>query len=397
MRRSVTVRECKHPKYTHRVRYPGPEGATLSAYFSSKTKALKFAKEQEKETGELGRAFGSLSAAEGRAVSYWRELCRENSDTPPPEMLEVLREFGTRWKADRASITVEHAVAMFLETKTAEGMSPTHLQSLKARCERFADDFTGRKLTTIRTTEISKWVLKLRTKRTGGEASPTTKRNHRLAVSNLFSFAKSEGWVDVNPVAEARNPKKPKFTPRILTPSETKRFLHALEEIAPEILPFWAVRIFGGLRKAEAEKLDWRMVDLERGVMNLPGRITKTERPRQVAVQPALKAFLAPLAQESGPVFGLTEAGFRTRMKHTKAKLPKAIELHDNFARHGYGTYHALHFRHAGETAAQMGHNGDPEILFAHYTAESNARSARAFWAIRPKKFVTVQDGRRSA
>jgi hypothetical protein len=44
-----------------------------------------------------------------------------------------------------------------------------------------------------------------------------------------------------------------------------------------------------------------------------------------------------------------------------------------------------LAFRHAGETALQLGHGESPELLHRHYKGIATEAEAKAFWAIRPK------------
>lgn len=386
MRQTVTVTETTYRNYAFRVRYPGGSGKEKSSFFTTETKANKFAKEKRKELGQQGIAFGTVETGEKQALEVWRTFQKENADTNPPDLLTIVQDFTQKWKNERSTVTIESAVQQFLEQKQAEGDSPSHIQSLKTRCERFANDFAGRKLSTIKTPEISKWVMSLKNARDGKPSSPTTKRNHRLAVSNLFTYAESENWVNSNPATDARKPKKPDFTPQIITPAQTKKFLHAVQLAAPETLPYWSVRIFAGLRASEAQQLTWEMIDLARNEIKLPGRITKTKRPRTVEIQPALKAFLKLHKEKTGKLYQFSEYVFREKMKTVRETLPKGFKLPENFARHGFGTYHALKFRHAGETAMQMGHSGDPDILFNHYTAEATETAAKAFWNTRPLK-----------
>jgi hypothetical protein len=89
------------------------------------------------------------------------------------------------------------------------------------------------------------------------------------------------------------------------------------------------------------------------------------------------------------------------------AKALKAIHATDkgftmpsNAARHSFATFHLLAFRHAGETAMQLGHGGSPELLHRHYKGVSNETQAKAFWAIRPTQAANVTNfkkGRKTA
>jgi integrase len=47
-----------------------------------------------------------------------------------------------------------------------------------------------------------------------------------------------------------------------------------------------------GARPAEMERLQWRDIDLEEGMIDLPAKITKRGRRRGIPIEPALKAWL---------------------------------------------------------------------------------------------------------
>ena len=52
----------------------------------------------------------------------------------------------------------------------------------------------------------------------------------------------------------------------ILTVAQTARLL---ESASAETLPYWAIGAFAGLRSAEIERLDWREVDFESGLIEV--------------------------------------------------------------------------------------------------------------------------------
>ena len=410
--KQATVSEVKHPRYTHRVRYTGPGGKTLQAWFKDETSALKFAKGKDKETGREGKAFGVLSPAEKAAIEFWRSVMAETIDAPPPPLADVLRDFADRWKATRTSVTVQTAFEAYEATKTAEGLRPMSLQGIRTRCGRFAKDFGSRPICSITTAEVSDWILGLKaTRKVRGEGkagSPAqigllAKRNHRLAISGLFNFAKSRGWTKDNPVTDAARPKPPKSRPEILAPEKVAKFFSALELYAPELVAFWAVRFFGGIREQEALRMDWSMIDLKAGEIHLPETVTKTGHDRTVKIEPVLDAFLRPHAVSAGSIAPPTSMARRWALgKAVKAlqQTDKDFTLPSNVARHSFATFHLLAFRHAGETSIQLGHGGSPEMLHRHYKGIGTAAQAKAFWAIRPakaKNVVSIKRGRKSA
>lgn len=414
---AVTVRKSKHERYSWIVRWPGAGGKRMAKLFTNETAALDWAKDRRAELGDVGQSFGSISEPERSAVTFWRGFLVTVPDAAPPALMAILQDYAETWKATRSSVTVTAAVDAYEAAKKAEGLRPRSLQAIRTRCHRFVMDFGSRSISSITTAEISDWILSLPVlvhrgtvkAKPGTGAAPAqvgllAKRNQRLGLSGLFNYAKTRGWVRENPVADAARPKPPKTRPEVLRPSDVARLFGALEKIAkaknaPALIPFWAVRFFAGVREQEALRMDWSMIDLAGGEIHLPDTVTKTGHSRTVKIEPALAAFLAPYAQADGPI--VTPSAM-ARIYHLK-KAWRILQAEDaaakeageqvrqfpvpmpaNAARHSFATFHLLAFRHAGETALQLGHGGSPEMLHRHYKGIASEAEALAFWAIRP-------------
>jgi integrase len=411
----VRISEVTHPYHTHIVYFPA-DGKRAFKWFNNRTQALDFANEKSAEAGEVGKGFGSISEPERAAIAHWRQFVASVPDCPPPALLAILQDYATRHKATKSSVTVSAAVEAYEAAKTAEGLRGVSLAAIHARCARFVADFGDRSIASITTPEISDWILSLAAvnqpvtaKRKGTKDAPAaqvsllTKKNHRLALSGLFNFAKGRGWLTNNPVAESAKPKPPKTRPGILRPGEVSRFFGALVKAAPAMVPFWAVRFFGGVREQECLRMDWSMIDLAACEINLPDGATKTGHSRTVKIEPALAAFLAPHKQPDGRIVTNSAMG---RIYWTKKALrllqsedaaaalakqagnepprPFPVPMPDNAARHSFATFHLLAFRHAGETAIQLGHGQSPELLHRHYKGIATEAEGKEFWEIRP-------------
>ncbi len=379
--------------------------------FHNRTQANAWAKERRAELGDMGEAFGSITEAERGAVMFWRAFVGSVESTSPPSIYQVLAEFAERWKANRSSVTVAATVDQYEAAKKAEGLRPISLQGIRTRCGRFARAFGERPICSITSGEISDWIMTLEATRQRGKAGAKNagganqigllaKRNYRLVLSGLFNFAKARGWVKENPVMDSARPKPPKTRPGILRPGEVSRLFAALEVAAAELVPFWAVRFFAGIREQECLRMDWSMIDFANREIHLPDTITKTGHSRTVKIEPALEAFLSPHKQADGPIVNPSEMARRYHLKKALSLLtredeaaeesggkmhrPFPVPMPANVARHSFATFHLLAFRHAGETALQLGHGGSPEMLHRHYKGVSTEAEALAFWAIRP-------------
>lgn len=420
----VTIRASKHKDYPGGfvVRWPGAPDQNgtptrKTKHFTNDTDAEAWAKDRRKELGDMGLSYGSTTEAERAAVTFWRGFVASVPDAVPPALLTILQDYAVTWKATRSSVTVQDAVDAFEAAKTAEGLRPVSLQGIRSRCARFARDFGPRLICTITTAEVSDWILgleslrqrgpiKRKTTKAGqpGQVGLVAKRGQRLVLSNLFNYAKTRGWVQMNPVTEAARPKPPKSRPEILRPHEAARLFGALESVSPALVPFWAVRFFAGIRDQESLRMDWSMIDLAAGEIHLPDTVTKNGHSRTVKIEPALAAFLTPYAKTSGAIVTPSAMARRYHLTKALAKLqaedaealerarnageqaPSAfpVPMPANAARHSFATYHLIGFRHAGESAIQLGHGGSPEMLHRHYKGIASEAEAKAFWSIRP-------------
>jgi integrase len=395
----VSKSPSKHVRYPFCVRWPGTNGKRMLKLFSNDTDALKWAKEKSAELGRTGSDFGSVAEDERAAIAYWRAVVARTAHNPPPPLLDILRDVGARWEAAQKGATVATAVETFLAVKDADGAGKSHKLALKSRLAHFSRDFGERTLATISTAEISKWILGLSGAKpapgspaangkgrpsTPGPLSLQTKKNHRLALHSFFEWCKAEGTVGANPVADSAKVKVGKHNPGILKANEVGIFLAAIVGQAPAIVPFWAVRIFAGIRESEAVRMDWTMIDLAKNKINLPATATKTGKPRAVDIEPALAAFLAPHAKQAGFIAPQSEMARRHALTMARRKMPKGFKVPSNWARHTFATMHLHEFQDAGKTSMQLGHGESPTMLHAHYASFATDTEAAAFWKIRP-------------
>jgi len=73
-----------------------------------------------------------------------------------------------------------------------------------------------------------------------------------------------------------------------------------LAKSSPDMLPYWAIGLFAGLRPSEIRKLDWSGVDLDEALITV--RPTKTGRKRFVKIQPNFNACLTPHRRDESRV-----------------------------------------------------------------------------------------------
>jgi integrase len=406
MKDVIEAVECKHPRYTHRVRIYGPDGKRKDHYFKNMTEASAFAKKQREETGKLGTDFGFVTEAEREAITFWRAFTTSTS-VPVPDLVSVLRDFKTQFMASKASVTLTSGIETFLENQESAGASDRHLASLKSRFARLI----GTKeeptpmakilVSTITTGTFENWLNGLRAKRAdkaGEKLSAVTRHNLSRTMRSFFTFAVERGWTLSNPVPKPKRSKNKSSklakgkAPAVLHPTEVSRFMETVRTEAPRMVPFWSLKFFAGIRDAEAARMNWEMIDLEAGEIHIPADVSKTAEARTVKIEPNLDAWLRPYVLTAGPI-APTDMARRYSYKKVLASLAtkdddgNVIEefvFPPNAARHSYGTFHLYAFEDAGKTALQLGHKGNPAMLHEHYKNHHAAKHAKAFWGIMP-------------
>ena len=416
MRNTVSVTTCKHPRYTHRVRFPGPDGKRKDRFFTNETDALVFAKDQRKETGETGTAFGSMTEDERGALAFWRVFASTAAPTPP-DLLSVLKDYKTTFIASKASVSVSEGIDKFLAHQEADGSSPRHLASLKSRLGRFSADMGDKLISSVTVGSFTEWLNGLRATRAdkeGEKLTAVTRHNLSRSLRSFFVFAMDRGWTLSNPVPLAKRAKNKTAklatgkAPAVLLPADVSRFMSAVTSEASRLVPFWSLKFFAGIRDAEAARVDWNMIDLDAGEIHLPANVSKTGEARTVKILPNLDEWLRPHAATVGPI-APGDMARRYDYKKILAKLAKRDEdgkvikefvFPSNAARHSFGTYHLYFFRNAGETALQLGHKSNPAMLHEHYKNPTAQNHAAAFWSVSPKpaeNVTGIESGRRTA
>ena len=419
MRNPVTISETTTGKCSHVVFYPGADGKRKRKHFTNETDALNFAKERRKELGVNGSEIGTITADERSAITCWRSFIADN---PAPDLLVVIRDYVRTWNEKNASITITTALDRYVEHQEAEGASDRHVAAVKSRIGRLTAAHGDMLVVNMDEGKFSDWLNGLRGTRPdklGEKLGLVTRDNLKKTCRSFFTYCISRGWSSLNPVPKPAKKRTREHriakrkAPAIMLPVDVEKFLHTVEEVAVPILPFWLVKFFAGIRDAEAGRLDWSMIDLKEGFIHVPASASKTGDARKVKIEPTLADWLAPLAKKTGPLSpGVTPSRYYYKKalrhlrkpdkidgKQKRGTPPKEFIFPSNAARHSFGTFHLFHFRDPGETAMQLGHKGNPAMLWEHYANPAAEEHAAAFWAIKSgkDKVVSIEDGRKMA
>jgi len=175
------------------------------------------------------------------------------------------------------------------------------------------------------------------------------------------------------------------------TVNEVKQIMHHAKKhkLYGCATPSFAVGLFAGLRPTEAVGLDWKDVCFKTNRIRVSPETAKRRRSRLVDMPSNLVEWLKPYAQESGKI--ISSIMTYRRAKDEIFKDAKVKPIADGF-RHSFGTYHLALHEDANQTANQMGHRGNTDLVFSHYRKLVPKEEGKAFFEVTPASAKEVKE-----
>lgn len=356
-----------------------------------------------------GKRVRSLHETEEEAVAEWKKHCRKVerlgtqgdaiSKAEGLEFLEAkritggadLREVAIFWRKHHPEgsedVLAEVAWRQFLEEKTSQGLSKRHLQTLRHHVARFVSVYGESPLRELTGEVVREYLLSLK-------VEARTVANVRGSLSNWFSWCRRRRFLEVVPTDSIHDADLPAVRPKargVLTVEQAAAMMRCIEERFPRFVPWHALQLFGGIRRAEVERIRWEWIDLERQTITLPGwesgeRVVKTGDDWVLHGLPEnLFAWLAPhhgtgrvpapspelIAEWRGTVFPTLEPAIApwpaNAMRHTFATM--LLSLHQD----------------ASRVAVWMRHSSPAQLYRSYVARLVPVEEARRFTGIRPQ------------
>ena len=335
------------------------------------------------ETKEQAGSFAAFKNAELKKSGVEHAQFPERLRTIAQNATERLTPFGksitdavdhfvAHLKASEKSCTAADLVDELVAAKKADGKSQRHVDDLRSRLDIFAEEFDGQMFATITTKQINDWLRSLK-------VSAVTRNHYRRLIVLAYNFAVENGYATANPAEKTAKAKEDGGTIGILAVTQAARLL---ETATPDVLPYIAIGLFAGLRRAEIERLDWSEIDFESDLIEVTAKNAKTARRRHVTIQPNLREWLLPLRKHKGNV----TPGENFRQLFDAARVAAGIEdWPDNALRHSFASYHLAHFKNAKALALELGHTNE-DMIFTNYRQLVRPTEAERYWDIKPAK-----------
>jgi integrase len=347
------------------VTTPKLGGGRNRRFFKEKAEAETFMQFARVQQENYGTAALSISDALRVEAIECAELLQPFGVT----LRDAAKFYAAHLKAVTGSRKVKEVVADLLAARAADGMSPRYLGDLRVRLGRFVLSFGEEMIAGISASRIDLWLR-------GLGVGAVTRNTFRRRLAVLFSFAKRRGYVTDNPVADVERAKERETEIAILSVNDLGRLF---ECATSDMLPFWSIGAFAGLRRAEIERLTWSEVDFDADVIEVKASKSKTASRRLVTIQPNLRAWLAPYRTRIGRV---CPVNLKPKINDDRERAGLRAGWPQNALRHSFGSYHLAQFNDAAKLALEMGNS--PATIFRHYRQLVKPKQAERYWKIAP-------------
>jgi integrase len=289
-------------------------------------------------------------------------------------LLDAARDYAARRATALPTITVKKAVEDFLAQAAADGKSEKRQQDLSSVLNRFAESLSV-EVHTLAPKLISDYLTALPFKE-------RTKRNHSDVIRcfNRWLVLREYLPKETNLLDGVQ-----KYSARKIgeittyTPEEMALLLSKARE---NVLPFLTIAGFAGLRHAEIARLDWKEIDFDEGFIEVRAVNSKTGERRLVPIKPNLRAWLLPIAKESGPVMNIVNIANALRRLAKSA----GIKWKHNALRHTYISARIAECADIPRVADEAGNS--PQIIRTNYLKRIRPAQAAAWFGIMPPAAV---------
>lgn len=211
----------------------------------------------------------------------------------------------------------------------------------------------------------------------------------RLVLSGIFSTAVRRGWCAENPVRWVDVPRLKEQVVPVLNMEEVNRLLKVAQEYRQgACLAAVGLMLYAGIRPNETERLEWRHINLEAGVVTLFPQHTKTGGARIVTIRPVLRDLLAACRKIGGIPGRVCPPNWQSRWRELRRLAGwdgKKKPWYPDTLRHTFASYFACHFKNMNVLQMEMGH-ASLDLLRTRYLNMEGVTevTASVFWGSLP-------------
>ena len=354
-------------------------GLSIRKNFNSQTDAIEFARELDTQILENGKSVTEQARYQSSHVEKMIERLRERGKTLDDCVnfyflhleQETLRQIVPRigelcdnWYQNKRDSTLRP-----LKKKTLNELKSYH---------KFIKDHFGQ----LKPFEVNRKLVE------GVYAklpnSNVTKRQKNRYVRQFFNWCKDEGFCSGNPTNGIKITVR-KSEISVLPPAQVIELLRLVEAKFPEMIGYYVLCVFAGLRPSESQRVGWDDINFEGKeiYVNSEGK-TGARRfileNKKTQDTDALWVWLNHFKSIRG------DHPFNPTANHegTQKKIRSTVgfQWSQDVLRHSFGTYYYNLIHDLGKVVHDMGNS--ETICKRHYVREVANSATKEFWNIRP-------------
>jgi integrase len=220
-----------------------------------------------------------------------------------------------------------------------------------------------------------------------------TRNRYLRIVRSVIAFAVRKGWAKENVAGNLDFTKLPKRPIAIFSKEQIQGMLDLALETAREMIPYFALGAFAGLRvgSGELSKLLWSDIKFDEKHVVVRPEISKTGKRRFIPIEPCLEEWLTlylklnrKIIRPDGPVITLPYGTLRKIRNRIFQKVSPGESWIATGLRHSYTSAMINAAKGIDETCLALGHQGNPTMLWNHYYLATPKEQALAYSKIVP-------------
>ena len=324
-----------------------------------------------------GRRFSLLAA-----VSEFSEATSKLNGRALGEVVDgYLSTVASVRRRDVALAVEEFVASREPKTKAQEGkraqLSAGYVYQTSLWLRDFAKTFPSTAVSDLRKEHLNVFMSKY------SKQSAKSRNHYRQTVKMFLRWAvKRDYLIPSHRLLEADG-----MATEVADVSETEIYstteLRALLESADaELRPVLALQALGGVRLQECLRFTWQDVWGVSGHVEVSSAKSKTRSRRLCEMGEALRQWLEPYRECSGPVFPKHRDTYHELLSSLLESLK--IPAKRNGLRHGFCSYHFAAFGNENSTAAQAGNS--PSVVHRHYKGLCTKAEGALWFAVAPSQ-----------
>jgi len=286
--------------------------------------------------------------------------------------------------------TWSEASNAFLENLRHGDRTADYISDCETQYGAFERDFGRRSLDEITTEQLQAW-LAARKNAAGQKLAVKTRNNWRRDLGMVWRFAIGRGRAASNPAALLPRGKDEDGPIAILTPAEAELALRTAERLGKRnYILFLALCCFAGLRTIEVKRLQKGNIHVDRRIIIINTRVSKTRQRRIVTIPDNLACWLERYGgaggskdNRGGAAKVIEPGGGYVKVMRRVLKEAGAPTIPHNALRHSWFSYHLALGQNEHRTQLEGGHDS-AEVLWKNYRELTMPEAARAWFAIYP-------------